>query len=146
MTKTTAKKTNELEINLSGKYFYGTGKRKTSVARVRLYEKGTGKIIINGASLNDFSIVPVVQETIAFPLKTTGKLTDFDLSIMVDGGGFNSQAEAIRHGISRALVEFDENLRPILKKLGLLTRDARVKERKKYGLKRARKSPQFSKR
>lgn len=142
----TKKDTPQFEVDSKKQYFYGTGKRKTSIARVRLYEKGTGRIIVNGKQLNEFSSLEIIQHTITCPLEITGHLTSFDITAKVEGGGMTSQAEAIRHGISRALVEFDENLRPALKKSGLLTRDARVKERKKYGLKRARRAPQFSKR
>ena len=129
-----------------GKYFYGTGKRKTSVARVRLYEKGKGNITINGQPLQEFTKVAALQFSITYPLIITGHSKTFDISIKVHGGGSTGQADAIRHGISKALTIFDENLRPTLKKAGLLTRDARIKERKKYGLKRARRAPQFSKR
>ncbi len=139
-------KTDAPKVTFDGKYHYGTGKRKTSIARVRLYERGKGDIIINDSSLNEFSNLSEVQHIITFPLELTGNLKSFDISVKVTGGGFNSQAEAIRHGIARALTSFDESLRGTLKKAGLLTRDSRIKERKKYGLKRARRAPQFSKR
>jgi len=136
----------EVQINDKTKYYYGTGKRKTSIARVRLHEKGSGKVRINGKFLEDFNELKTIQYIILYPLIITGNEKTFDLSIKVAGGGTSSQAEAIRHGIARALVEFNAENRTILKKDGLLTRDARIKERKKYGLKRARRAPQFSKR
>ena len=128
-----------------GKYNYGTGRRKTSTARVRLYE-GRGQIIINGklpsVFLNPANLLDVVLQ----PLVLVGMKDRFDLSIKVLGGGPHSQAEAIRHGIARALLTVDTTLRKTLKSNKLLTRDPRAKERKKYGLKRARRAPQFSKR
>lgn len=145
-TQDKEKTTIEFEINDKSKYYYGTGKRKTSIARVRLHEKGSGKVRINGKSLDSYSKLKTIQYTILYPLIITGNEKTFDISVKVTGGGTSSQAEAIRHGISRALVEFDNDNRTKLKKDGLLTRDARVKERKKYGLKRARRAPQFSKR
>lgn len=129
----------------SGKYFYANGKRKTSVARVRLY-KGEGEITINGKPINKFCQTKLLEEVIKYPLKLTNTLSRFTVTIVVTGGGVNSQAEAIRHGITRALTLSDPLLRPTLKSHGLLTRDARAKERKKFGLKRARRGPQFSKR
>lgn len=128
------------------RYFYGTGKRKTSVAKVRLYEKGSGKITINKKDISDYITTPKQLLAIMAPLKLTGNEKTFDISIIVRGGGMESQAEAIRHGESRALLEFDIELRPTLKKAGLLTRDPRAKERKKPGLKGARRAPQWSKR
>jgi small subunit ribosomal protein S9 len=138
--KTTTKKASALE------YFYASGKRKTSVARVRLYPKGKGAITINEKPLNEYFKQVTSNGIIHSPLKLTGHSKDFDISAKVVGGGTNSQAEAVRHGISRALLIYDETLRVTLKKAGFLTRDARIKERKKPGLKRARRAPQFSKR
>ena len=121
-------------------YYYGTGRRKSSVARVRLYA-GTGKITINGRDIDDYFGLLVRQ-----PLNLTDTLGRFDIICTVAGGGVTGQAGAIRHGISRALLQHSDEMRPILKKAGLLTRDPRMKERKKYGLKAARRAPQFSKR
>lgn len=135
--KTTLKKT--------GKYFYANGKRKNSVARVRLY-KGTGEITINEKSLSKYITVKSLIGLIKSPLVMTGNNQKYDISAMIFGGGVSSQAQALRHGISKALVEADPLNKPTLKKAGLLTRDSRIKERKKFGLKRARKGPQFSKR
>lgn len=128
-----------------GKYFYANGKRKTSVARVRLYEKGKGDIIVNNQPVNEYFFGTLIGSVKA-PLKLVDMLKSFDITAKVNGGGVSSQADAVRHGISKALIVFDPNLRAVLKKAGLLTRDARVKERKKFGLHRARKAPQWSKR
>lgn len=128
-----------------GKYFYSNGKRKTSVARVRLYEKGKGDIIVNGQPVNEYFFGTLIGG-IKAPLKLVDMLKSFDITAKVSGGGISSQADAVRHGISKALTVFDPNLRAVLKKAGLLTRDSRVKERKKFGLHRARKAPQWSKR
>ncbi len=130
----------------SREYFLGLGKRKTAVARVRLYADGKGNITINEKPLEEFATMRTTSHIVKSPLKLTGKLKTFDISVRVSGGGANAQAEATRHGISRALLVYDETLRTTLKKAGLLTRDSRVKERKKPGLKRARRAPQFSKR
>ena len=129
-----------------GNYHYANGKRKTAVARVRLYEKGSGKIEVNGKEFKDWVNFGEQSEKILSPLELTGMKDKFDISVKVIGGGSSAQAEAIRHGIAKALTVYDANLRPTLKAVGYLTRDARKKERKKYGLKKARKSPQFSKR
>lgn len=126
-------------------YFYGTGRRKSSVARVRVYN-GTGKITINDRDIDDFFGLETLKLIVRQPLNLTGNENKFDLVIRVAGGGVSGQAGAIRHGLSRALLGFDENLRGELKKAGFLTRDPRMKERKKYGLKAARRAPQFSKR
>lgn len=126
-------------------YFYGTGRRKSSVARVRLYN-GTGKITINDRDIDDFFGLETLKLIVRQPLVLTGNGERFDMVIRVAGGGVSGQAGAIRHGASRALLQFDEELRPALKKAGFLTRDPRMKERKKYGLKAARRAPQFSKR
>lgn len=133
-------------MTFSGTYHYANGKRKTAVARVRLYEKGSGKIVINDKEFKDWVDAKEQGEKILSPLELTGMKDKFDISVKVMGGGTNAQAEAIRHGIAKALTVFDVNLRPSLKAVGYLTRDSRKKERKKYGLKKARKSPQFSKR
>ncbi len=126
-------------------YFYGTGKRKTSVARVRLIP-GKGAIIVNGLPFEQHFPRLVHQAAVLEPLRVTDTLDKFNAMIKVVGGGISGQAGAIRHGIARALVAFDEALRPQLRKESLLTRDPRAKERKKYGLKRARKAPQYTKR
>lgn len=127
-------------------YFYGTGRRKSSVARVRVY-KGTGKIIINDRPIDDYFGLETLKLIVRQPLVLTDTDGQFDVICRVNGGGVTGQAGAIRHGISRALLQYDtENLRPLLKKAGFLTRDPRMKERKKYGLKAARRAPQFSKR
>ena len=126
-------------------YFYGTGRRKKSIARVRLYP-GTGAITVNGKSVDEYFGLETLKLIIAQPFgvsETTGK---FDVVANVHGGGLSGQAGAIRHGIARALVVADVENRPALKKAGFLTRDPRMKERKKYGLKGARRAPQFSKR
>lgn len=139
-TKTTKKPSSVQE------YYYGTGKRKTAVARVRLYKNGHGEITVNDREADQYFPLKKLIVTILSPLKLTSLLKDFDLSVKVDGGGIIAQAEAIRHGVSRALLKYDEALRITLKKAGFLTRDSRVKERKKPGLKKARRAPQFSKR
>ncbi len=126
-------------------YFYGTGRRKKSVARVRLLP-GTGKITINDRDIDDYFGLETLKLIVRQPMALTGTLGKFDIVAKVIGGGFTGQAGAIRHGLSRALLQYDEALRPALKKAGFLTRDPRMKERKKYGLKAARRAPQFSKR
>ena len=125
-------------------YFYGTGRRKSSVARVRVYN-GTGKITINDRDIDDYFGLETLKLIVRQPLNLTETADKFDIVCRVAGGGVTGQAGAIRHGISRALLQFDAELRPTLKKAGLLTRDPRMKERKKYGLKGARRAPQFSK-
>lgn len=125
--------------------YIGTGRRKTSVARVRLVP-GTGKIVVNGKDFEDYFAFDTLKVLAKEPLVITENLEKFDVKVNVKGGGFTGQAGAIRHGIARALLQVDEELRPTLKRAGFLTRDPRKKERKKYGLKKARKSPQFSKR
>lgn len=129
-----------------GKYHYALGRRKTSTARVRLYPKGSGMIEINSKSLKDFAQTNTIKNVIERALTQAGALKDMDVTVRVLGGGFKSQAEAISLGISRALLLHDENLRGALKPLGLLKRDPRKKERKKPGLKRARRAPQWAKR
>lgn len=126
-------------------YFYGTGRRKSSVARVRLYP-GTGKVTINDRDIDDYFGLETLKLIVRQPLALTDSLNKFDVVCRVAGGGVTGQAGAIRHGISRAMLKADENYRPALKKAGFLTRDPRMKERKKYGLKAARRAPQFSKR
>ena len=126
-------------------YFYGTGRRKHSVARVRVYN-GTGKVTINGRDMNDYFGLETLKLLVNSPLVLTENEGKFDIVVNVVGGGCAGQAGAIRHGLSRALLQFNPELRPVLKKAGFLTRDPRLKERKKYGLKAARRAPQFSKR
>lgn len=126
-------------------YFYGTGRRKHSVARVRVYN-GTGKMTINGRDINDYFGLETLKLLVNSPLVLTETEGKFDIDVNVVGGGCAGQAGAIRHGLSRALLQFNPELRPALKKAGFLTRDPRMKERKKYGLKAARRAPQFSKR
>lgn len=126
-------------------YFYGTGRRKHSVARVRVFN-GTGKITINGRDIDDYFGLETLKLIVRQPLVVGEVEGKFDIVVRVGGGGVSGQAGAIRHGLSRALLQYDENLRPVLKKAGFLTRDPRMKERKKYGLKAARRAPQFSKR
>ncbi len=126
-------------------YYYGTGRRKSSVARVRLYA-GTGKITINGRDIDDYFGLETLKLIVRQPMALTDTLGQFDVVCTVAGGGVSGQAGAIRHGIARALLQHGDEMRPILKKAGLLTRDPRMKERKKYGLKAARRAPQFSKR
>ena len=126
-------------------YFYGTGRRKKSVARVRLYP-GTGVVTINGRDIDDYFGLETLKLIVNQPFGVTETVGKFDIVANVNGGGFSGQAGAIRHGVARALVLADETYKPLLKKAGLLTRDPRMKERKKYGLKGARRAPQFSKR
>ena len=125
--------------------FYGTGRRKKSISRVRLVN-GNGNITINNKPLDEFLDVETLKVIVKQPLVATNSLDKFDVIAKVTGGGISGQAGAIRHGIARALVEANAEYRPVLKSAGFLTRDARMKERKKYGLKKARKAPQFSKR
>ena len=126
-------------------YFYGTGRRKSSVARVRLVP-GTGKITINGRDIDNYFGLETLKLIVNQPFGVTHTTGKFDIICLVSGGGISGQAGAIRHGVARALIKSDEALRPALKKAGFLTRDPRMKERKKYGLKAARRAPQFSKR
>jgi small subunit ribosomal protein S9 len=125
--------------------YYGTGRRKSSIARVYLLP-GTGKIIINKREMDDYFGLDTLKLIVSQPLALTETQDKFDIMVNVKGGGFTGQAGAIRHGISRALLHADADYRPTLKKAGFLTRDPRMKERKKYGLKAARRAPQFSKR
>ena len=126
--------------NTTKRYEYGTGRRKTAVAQVRLYANGTGSIIVNEKD------VAAADQTYLDPLKLVGQFGTTDMTIKVSGGGWHGQLEAIRHGVARALVEMDENFKTTLKKAGYLTRDPRERERKKFGLKSARRAPQWSKR
>ena len=125
--------------------YYGTGRRKSSIARVRLVE-GSGKITINGKDIDEFFGLETLKVIVRQPLTVTNTSAKYDVIASVKGGGFTGQAGAIRHGIARALNEANSEYRPVLKSNGFLTRDPRMKERKKYGLKKARKAPQFSKR
>ena len=127
-------------------YLYGTGRRKSSVARVHLFPNGTGSITINGRDIEEYFGLDTLKMVVRQPLNTTNTLGKVDIVATVTGGGVTGQAGAIRHGISRALLLLDENNRAALKAAGFLTRDPRMKERKKYGLKAARRAPQFSKR
>ena len=125
--------------------YYGTGRRKTSVARVRLVP-GSGNFVVNKKPINEYFGIDTLETIVKQPLSETELEGKFDVLVNVRGGGFTGQAEAIRHGLARALLKADNEFRPVLKKNGFLTRDERKKERKKYGRKKARKSPQFSKR
>ena len=125
--------------------YYGTGRRKSSVARVYVMP-GTGNVTINKRDIDDYFGLETLKVIVRQPLETIGATDKFDIKISVHGGGYTGQAGAIRHGIARALVQADADNRPALKKAGFLTRDSRMKERKKYGLKAARRAPQFSKR
>lgn len=126
-------------------FYYGTGRRKSSVARVRVYE-GSGKVTINDRDIDDYFGLETLKLIVNQPLELTNTVGKFDIVCNVSGGGVTGQAGAIRHGLSRALLQFDPELRTALKQAGFLTRDPRMKERKKYGLKAARRAPQFSKR
>ena len=127
-------------------YKYGTGRRKSSVARVHLFENGTGSITINGRSIDEYFGLETLKMVVRQPLNATNTLGKVDIVATVEGGGVSGQAGAIRHGIARALLQVEDSYRAPLKAAGLLTRDPRMKERKKYGLKAARRAPQFSKR
>ena len=127
-------------------YFYGTGRRKSSVARVRVYANGPGKIPINNRDIDDYFGLDTLKLIVRQPMELTGTSGKFDIICTVAGGGVTGQAGAIRHGLSRALLQYDAELRGALKKAGFLPRDPRMKERKKYGLNGARRAPQFSKR
>ena len=127
-------------------YFLGTGRRKKSIARVRITPAGTGLIVINELPLEQYFVSDILRLIVNQPLVLTGSSKKHDIFVNVKGGGLSGQAGAVRHGIARALIEYNEGLKPELKQAGLLTRDSRMKERKKYGLKKARKAPQFSKR
>ena len=126
-------------------YYYGLGRRKTAVARVRLYP-GSGTVVVNGRPLEQVLPRDTHQTQVVRPLTATGNHAKFNIQAVCEGGGITGWAGAIQHGVARALVDFDESLKPQLRRLGFLTRDPRMKERKKYGLKRARKAPQYTKR
>ena len=130
----------------SKEYFYANGHRKTSTAKVRVFNKGTGKIIVNDLPVEEYLKTPAQFQSVMAPLKAVGMEKNTDITVVVHGGGLMSQAGAIAHGIARSLTTMDLTLRPVLKKGGFLTRDPRMKERKKPGLKRARRAPQWSKR
>ena len=127
-------------------YLYGTGRRKSSVARVHLFPGGSGSITVNGRDIEEYFGLDTLKMVVRQPLELTGNTGRVDIIATVAGGGVSGQAGALRHGIARALLLVSEDNRPILKRAGLLTRDPRMKERKKYGLKAARRAPQFSKR
>jgi len=127
-------------------YYYGTGKRKTSIAKVRLYLDDEGPILVNGKPVEEYFNWKPWRDIISEPFRATETTNRFRVVVRVLGGGVHSQAEAIRHGITRALVVYDENLKSGLRRQGFITRDARIKESKKYGLKRARRAPQYTKR
>jgi small subunit ribosomal protein S9 len=141
----TQEKTDELSVPSGEQYYYGTGRRKSAVARVRLYP-GSGSIVVNGKPFQDVFVWDLLQLRVRRPLVSTETEERFNVHAKIAGGGISGWADALAHGISRALVAFDEALRPTLRKAGLLTRDPRVKERMKPGLKRARKAPQYTKR
>ena len=128
-----------------GDYYYGTGRRKTSVARVFL-KKGSGRMVVNGKPLDSYFARETGRMVVRQPLELTNNLESFDVMVNVDGGGESGQAGAVRHGITRALIDFDETLKPTLSRAGLVTRDAREVERKRVGLHKARRRKQFSKR
>jgi small subunit ribosomal protein S9 len=127
-------------------YYYGTGKRKTSIAKVRLYLDDGGPVLINSKPMEEYFNWQPWQGVVTEPFRVSGTGNRFRVVVRVQGGGVHSQAQAIRHGIARALVAFDETLKAPLRRHGLITRDARIKESKKYGLKRARRAPQYTKR
>ena len=130
----------------SQEYDYGTGKRKTSIAKVRIYLDDSGPVIVNGKTIEEYFDYKPWRDIIVEPFRTSDTVNRFRVVVKVLGGGVHSQAEAIRHGIARALVVYDENMKPALRRAGFITRDARIKESKKYGLKRARRAPQYTKR
>lgn len=130
----------------SQEYYYGTGKRKTSIAKVKIYLDDNGPFIVNGKTIEEYFDYKPWRDIIVEPFRTSDTVNRFRVVVKVLGGGVHSQAEAIRHGIARALVVYDENNKPPLRRAGFITRDARIKESKKYGLKRARRAPQYTKR
>ena len=142
--KTTEVKTKET-VSFKGRFINAVGRRKTSIAQVRLYQNGKGIIIINDKKVSEY-FPENVGQIVSQPLKLTGNIKDYNITVHVSGGGIKGQADAVKHGISRALLKLNAELRPLLKTKGLLTRDARKKERKKPGLKKARRAPQWSKR
>jgi small subunit ribosomal protein S9 len=127
-------------------YYYGTGRRKTAVARVRVIPNGSGRVIVNGRPADQYFGRELYVANIHSPFRVLELQGPYDISVKVVGGGVTGQSEAIRHGVARALVRADEGHKPALRRAGFLTRDPRMKERKKYGLKRARKAPQYTKR
>jgi len=135
----------DTKVVFNGKYYGAIGRRKEAVARVRLYQ-GKGQIVVNGKEINDYFSKDTRASLVKAPLEILGAENKFDISVVVEGGGKSGQVGAISHGIARALVIYNEGNKTTLRKSGFLTRDPRAKERKKYGLKRARKAPQFSKR
>ena len=141
----TQEQTTELPVPSEEQYYYGTGRRKTAVARVRLYP-GSGTIVVNGKPFEEVFTWELLRLNVRRPLVTTETEGRFNVQAKIAGGGISAWADALAHGISRALIVFDEGLKPTLRKAGLLTRDPRVKERMKPGLKRARKAPQYTKR
>ena len=144
--KTATKTAKKPTLKHKGVQYLGTGRRKKAIARVRLIPNGTGKITVNKVDIDEYFGLDTLKLIIRQPMELTGTLNKYDVMVNVVGGGLSGQAGAINHGISRALVLAEENLKPELKKAGFLTRDSRMKERKKYGLKKARKASQFSKR
>jgi len=136
----------EKEKQPTGKYIEAVGRRKTAVARVRLFSTGEKKVIINEKELSNYFPMPEIQQVVLSPLEKVNMMGKFLVSVKVRGGGFSAQAEAIRHGLARALVKVNPNFKKRLKKAGYLTRDPRMRERKKFGLKRARRAPQWQKR
>ncbi len=136
----------EEKIIFKGKYFYALGKRKTAAAKVRVYPKGKGRIFVNEKTIDDFFPIQELRSVIKQPLSLVENGSSYDISVKVLGGGVKGQAEATRLGIAKALLDMDKDLKPVLKKNGLLTRDSRKKERKKPGLKKARRAPQWAKR
>jgi len=140
------KETKTSKSIFSGKYISAIGRRKTAIARVRLFSNGKNQVVVNGKEYRDYFQVESMQNKVREPIEKMKLVEKFDVSVVVKGGGVDSQAEAVRHGIARALIGFDETLKKRLRKEGLLTRDSRMKERKKPGLKRARKAPRWSKR
>lgn len=145
VTKTKAKKAAE-KSKPSGKYYEAVGRRKTSSARVRIWPEGKGSFVVNDKNADKYFVTQELQKIIGEPFSKTKTKARFNTSVHVSGGGIHSQAEAVRHGLSRALVEFNDEFHDRLKKAGLLKRDPRMKERKKFGLKKARRAAQWSKR
>jgi small subunit ribosomal protein S9 len=145
MAKKIQEKTPAEKTERKDHFFYALGKRKSSIAHVRLYENGKGEITVNGHPIADYFFGELIGDVKA-PLKLVDLMKRFDVVAEAIGGGISSQADAVRHGVSKALVVFDPSLRLILKRAGFITRDSRAKERKKPGLKRARRAPQWSKR
>ena len=135
-----------MQAETQQEYYYGTGKRKTAIAKVRLYLDDGGQIIVNGKTMEEFFNWNPWQLEIKEPFRVTDNVNRFRVNARVLGGGVHAQAQAIRHGIARALVVYDESLKPALRQAGFITRDSRIKESKKYGLKRARRAPQYTKR